>query len=87
MLKIAGLLLAGALVVCIACSPGSPDVEDISGATDDEVGRACDALEDAGYDFWELDVLSVSGRILEVASSIHDLHPGPEQTQEYCEDR
>ena len=86
MRAIAGLLLAGAVAIAVACSPGI-DVEDISGATDDELDRACNALQDAGYDIHELDALAVGGRIVEVAASIHALNPGPEQTREYCEDR
>ena len=86
MRKIAGFLLAGALAIAVACSSGV-DVEDVSGANDDELHRACAALEDAGYDIYELDALAVGGRIVEVAASIHALNPGPDNTREYCEDR
>ena len=84
--KIAAFLIVGALAMAVACSSGV-DVEDVSGATHEELDRACEALEEVGYDFWELDVVSLQGRILEVAASIHALNPGPEQTEEFCEDR
>ena len=84
--KFAGLLLAGALALAVACSPGI-DVEDISGASDDELDRACEALEEAGYDIQEIDAARAGGRIVEVAATIHALNTGPEQTREYCEDR
>ena len=86
MCKIAGVLLALAMAVAVACSPGV-DVEDISGASDDELDRACEALEEAGYDVHELDAANLRGRIIEVAASIHALNPGPANTREYCEDR
>ena len=58
MRKFAGLLPAGPLALAVACSPGI-DVEDISGASDDELDRACEALEEAGYDIHEIDAARV----------------------------
>ena len=34
--------------------------------------------------YWLLDPVSVGGRGMEVAATIHSFHPGPEQTAQYC---
>lgn len=82
--RIAGILLGCALAVGIACMPGAGE---ISGASDSELDQACSALSRVGYDYWQLNVLNVGGRILEVAADIHTAHTGPENTRKYCEDR
>ena len=82
--RIVAILLAGALTVSIACMPGAGE---ISGASEAELDRACDALARVGYDYWQLNVLDVGGRILEVAADIHTAHTGPENTRKYCEGR
>ena len=79
---ISTVVIAGFLAT--ACVPSSID---LSNATDDELDRACTALSQAGYDYYELNVLAVGGRILEVAASIHTDHAGPDMTQKYCEGR
>ena len=79
---IAALTIAGLLAV--ACAPSSIG---LSNATDDELDRACTALERVGYDYYQLNPLATGGRILEVAASIHTDHAGPDKTQKYCEGR
>ena len=82
--RILATLLAGALAVSIACMPGAGE---ISQASDSELDRACSALSRASYDYYQLDILAIGGRILEVAADIHTAHPGPDNTREYCEGR
>jgi hypothetical protein len=48
---------------------------------------ACNALSKVGYDYYELNVLAIGGRTLDVAASIHTDHAGPDKTQKYCEGR
>ena len=79
---IAALTIAGLLA--IACAPSSIG---LSNATDDELDSACNSLSKVGYDYYELNVLAIGGRILEVAASIHTDHAGPDKTQKYCEGR
>ncbi len=76
------LLFAG--IIALACVPSSTE---ITNATDAELDTACAALSRVGYDYWQLDVLSVGGRTMEVAASIHTDHQGPEKTRDYCEGR
>ena len=82
--KVASILLAGALALSVACMPGAGE---ISQASDSELDRACSALSRASYDYYQLDVLAIGGRILEVAADIHTAHPGPDNTRKYCEGR
>ena len=82
--KVASILLAGALIVSVACMPGAGE---ISGASDDELDRACNVLSRVGYDYYQLDVTAIGGRLLEVAADIHTAHSGPDNTREYCEGR
>ena len=79
---IAALTMAGLLA--IACAPSAVG---IANATDEEINRACNALSRVGYDYWQLDVLAIGGRTMEVAASIHTDHQGPEKTRKYCEGR
>ena len=79
---IATLTIAGLLA--IACAPSSIN---LSNATDDELDTACNALSKVGYDYYELNVLAIGGRTLEVAASIHTDHAGPGKTQKFCEGR
>lgn len=79
---IAALVIAGLLAV--ACAPSSIS---LTNATDAELDQACSALSRVGYDYYQLNVLAVGGRILEVAASIHTDHAGPEKTRKYCEGR
>lgn len=60
---------------------------DVSGATKSEVSKACRELRKVGYDYWNLNVLEIGGRTLEVAADIHTNHPGPAQTKAFCEGR
>ena len=77
----------------ISCNPASllgPKVGDLSGATDAEISQACKLLASAKYDYWTLGMSNAvlyQGRLLEIAAEIHTLHPGPEQTKEYCVNR
>ena len=80
--SIVTLTIAG--IFAIACAPS---VVEITNATDEEIDRACNALSRVGYDYWQLDVLTIGGRTMEVAASIHTDHQGPEETREYCEGR
>ena len=82
--KIGAVLLAGALTVTVACMPGAGE---ISGASESELDRACAALSRVGYDYWQLNVLEVGGRLMEVAADIHTAHSGPDNTRKYCEGR
>ena len=66
------------MILAIACAPSSID---LSNATDDELDTACNALSKVGYDYYELNVLAIGGRTLEVAASIHTDHAGPDKTQ------
>ncbi len=79
---IATLTIAG--IIAIACAPSSTE---ITNATDEELDRACNALSRVGYDYYQLDITAVGGRIVEVAASIHLDHTGPEETRDYCEGR
>ena len=72
------------MILAIACAPSSID---LSNATDDELDTACNALSKVGYDYYELNVLAIGGRTLEVAASIHTDHAGPGKTQKFCEGR
>ena len=83
-MRIARIILAVVIVISIACMPGAGE---ISGASKTELSKACSALSKVGYDYWRLDMLSIGGRILEVAADIHTAHPGPKNTQKYCNDR
>ena len=71
-------------LVILSCSPSAGE---ISGASKGELDRACNALARVGYDHWNLDILAVGGRTLEVAADIHTAHPGPDNTREFCQDR
>ena len=84
MLRISMALLAGILAISVACMPGAGE---ISGASDSELDRACAALSRVGYDYWQLNVLDVGGRTLEVAADIHTAHSGPDNTRKYCAGR
>ena len=79
---IAALTVAG--IIALACVPSSVE---ITNATDAELDTACNALSRVGYDYWRLDILTVDGRTMEVAASIHTDHQGPEKTRKYCEGR
>ena len=79
---IATITIAG--LIAVACAPSSIE---LTNATDDELDRACNALSKVNYDYYELNVLAIGGRILEVAASIHTDHTGPDKTQKYCEGR
>ena len=81
--KIIGILAVVGLLI-MACAPSSIE---LSNATDGELDRACNALGRVGYDYYQLNVLAVGGRTLEVAASINTDHAGPEKTREYCEGR
>ena len=77
------MLFCPALVLS-GISACGPSIEDISGITVPEIRTACRALAPVGYDYWRLDPLVVDGRTMEVAATIHTLHPSPTQTREYC---
>ncbi len=79
---IAALTIAG--LFAIACAPSSID---LTNATEEELDTACNALSRVGYDYYQLNVMAVGGRVLEVAASIHTDHAGPEKTRKYCEGR
>ena len=68
------------LAVNVACMPGAGE---ISGATEAELDRACATLSQVGYDYWQLNAVTVGGRTLEVAADIHTAHSGPEKTRKY----
>jgi hypothetical protein len=72
------------VLLVVACAPSSID---LSNATDDELDTACTALSQAGYDYWQIADVTTSGRVMEVAASIHTDHPGPDATRKYCEGR
>ena len=79
---LAVLIIAG--LIALACVPSSIE---ISNATDAELDQACAALSRVGYDYYQINVMVVGGRILEVAASIHTDHTGPDKTRKYCEGR
>ena len=79
---IAALTIAGLLAV--ACAPSSIG---LSNATEQELDTACNALSKVKYDYYQLNVLAIGGRTLEVPASIHTDHAGPDKTQKYCEGR
>lgn len=66
---------------------GCMSTGEISGASDAELDRACSALRQAGYDYWQVAYVTFDGRTIEVAAEIHTFHPGPEQTRKYCQGR
>ena len=72
-----------ALLLLTACVSGVSSIN----ATDREINSACNALRRVGYDYWEMDVTRVGGRVLEVAAAIHTDHPGPEATRAFCTSR
>lgn len=71
-------------LTAIACMPNAGE---ISNATDAELNRTCSALSSVGYDYWQLDLIAIGGRLVEVAADIHTAHSGPEETRKYCEGR
>ena len=79
---IAALTIVG--LIAIACAPSSIG---LSNATDQELDTACNALSRVGYDYHQINVMAVGGRITEVAAAIHVDHMGPEKTRKYCEGR
>lgn len=83
MRKVIGILAIAGLLA-MACAPSSIE---LTNATDSELDSACNALGRVGYDYYQLNVLAVGGRTLEVAASIHTDHSGPEKTRKYCEGR
>ena len=78
---ISSIMISGIAAACV------PAVVEISNATDAELDSACNALSKVGYDYWELDMIDIGGRTMEVAASIHTDHMGPQETQKYCEGR
>ena len=77
-------LLTVVVAAVVACTPGAGE---ISGASDWELDRACAALSRVGYDYWQLDAVAISGRLMEVAADIHTAHTGPDNTRKYCKGR
>ncbi len=75
----AGLLMATLLTAC------GPKAGEISGANKAELKTACRVLQNASWDYWQIDVFRVGGRTMEVAADIHAMHPGPTKTKKYCE--
>ena len=84
MWRIGVVLLAGIFAVTVACGPKAGE---ISGATKAELDRACNVLAGVGYDYWQLNVMAIGGRTMEVAADIHTAHPGPKKTRDYCRAR
>ena len=74
-------------VSCGVCLSAAPSSIEISNATDAELDQACTALSHVGYDYYQINVMAVGGRILEVAASIHTDHAGSDKTRKYCEGR
>ena len=82
--KIGAILLTTIIAASVACTPGAGE---ISGASDSELDRACSALSRVGYDYYQLNVVEIGGRTLEVAADIHTANTGPDNTRKYCEGR
>ena len=82
--RLVAILFACVLTVSISCMPGAGE---ISGATNAELERTCNALSRVGYDYWQLNPIAIGGRMMEVAADIHTAHSGPENTRKYCEGR
>ena len=64
-----------------------PSAGEVTNASEEELDKACAALSRVGYDYYELNVLAIGGRTLEVAADIHTSHAGPDATRKYCEER
>ena len=68
-------------VAGLACSVA------LTNASSSEIRRACTALSEVGYDYWQLDPVAIGGRTMEVAAAIHTDHSGPRATRDYCRSR